>query len=228
MALQNNTRQLPIPARFSSLRTGGDRAMALRQARRHSLLVGFLRFALPALTLGIGGLYFIPHNVVIDTSVGKATIDTVEFADGGLKMVNPRINGAHAKHGVYDIRAVDATQQVTNPELITLNTLSATLKSKQEENTTLDAPSGIFHSKKEELTFTQGLTIGGDAGFSGKLQTATAFLQTNMLITKDPVEFSFHSSTIKANSMTLYSSEKRVIFEGGVRVRLERAPEKGQ
>lgn len=228
MALQTNIRQLPVPVRFSSLRTGSDRTKAFRDAKRHSALVKLLRIALPVATIGIAGLYFIPEKITVEVDDGQASIESVEIADGGLKMVNPRINGVHEKHGIYDIRADDATQQIQNPELITLNKISAILTSRQEEKTTLTAPSGIFHSKKEELTFTQGVVIGGDAGLSGKLKTATAFLEANKLISSDPVEFSFHSSTIKAGSMTLFSSDKRVIFEGGVKVHLERTPEKGQ
>jgi lipopolysaccharide export system protein LptC len=228
MALQTNIRQLPVPVRFSRLPTGSDRTKAFRDAKRHSALVGLLRIALPVLTLGIAALYFIPEKITVEVDGGEASIDAVEIADGGLKMINPRINGVHEKHGIYDIRAVDATQQIQNTELITLNAISAVLTSRQEEKTTLTAPSGVFHSKKEELTFTEGVVIGGDAGLSGKLKTATAFLESNKLISSDPVEFSFHSSTIKADSMTLFSSEKRVIFEGGVKVHLERVPAKGQ
>ena len=225
MALQTNIRQLP--ARFSSLPTITDRAKAFSEAKRHSTLVRFLRLALPVLTVGVAGLYFIPEKITVKVDGGEASIESVEISDGGLKMVNPRINGVHEKYGIYDIRADDAVQQVKNPELITLNKISATLKSNEQETTTLTAPSGIFHSKKEELTFTKGVLIGGDAGFAGKLKTATAFLQADKLISSDPVEFSFHSSTIKADSMTLFSSEKRIVFEGGVNVHLERAPEKG-
>lgn len=228
MALQTNIRQLPVPVRFSSLRIAADRSKAFRAAKRHSMLVRFLRLALPVLALCIAGLYFIPEKITVEVDGGQASIDSVEIADGGLKMVNPRINGVHEKHGVYDIRAIDAIQQIKNPELITLNTITASLTSHSDETTTLTAPSGVFHSKKEELTFTQGVDIGGDAGFAGKLRTATAFLQSNKLISSDPVEFSFHSSTIKAGSMTLFSSEKRAIFKGGVKVHLERAAQKGQ
>jgi len=230
MALQTNIRQLPVPVRFSSLRTATDRTKAFREAKRHSALVRLLRLALPVLMLGIVGLYFIPEKITVevDGGQGQASIDSLEIADGGLKMVNPRINGVHEKYGIYDIRAIDATQQVKNPELITLNKVSAKLTSNDQKTTTLTAPSGVFESKKEELTFTQGVVIGGDAGFAGKLKTATAFLQSDKLISSDPVEFSFHSSTIKADSMTLFSSEKRAIFKGGVNVHLERAPEKGQ
>jgi lipopolysaccharide export system protein LptC len=106
--------------------------------------------------------------------------------------------------------------------MITLNTVSAEITSKIGEKTTLAAPSGLFHSKKEELTFDNGVTIGGNAGFSGQLKTATAFFQSNKLISTDPVDLAFRSSTIKARSMIFYSSESRAIFEGGVRVHLER------
>jgi hypothetical protein len=59
---------------------------------------------------------------------------------------------------------------------------------------------------------------------SGKLKTATAFFQNHVLISSDPVELSFHDSTIRAQSMTLYTNESRVVFTGDVRVHLERAP----
>ena len=50
-------------------------------------------------------------------------------------------------------------------------------------------------------------------------------MQSNMLISKDPVDLAFHNSTIKAQSMTYYSSEGRAVFEGSVRVHLERKVE---
>jgi lipopolysaccharide export system protein LptC len=83
----------------------------------------------------------------------------------------------------------------------------------------------LFHSKKEELTFDNGLTIGGNRGYAGKLKTATAFFQSNKLITTEPVDLAYGESTIQAQSMTLFSSEGRAIFEGNVKVHLERAQE---
>ncbi len=224
MAVQTQIR--PAPARFSSLPRASDRAKEFRNAKRHSAIVAALRYFLPGLALAIGGLYFIPSKLTVDLDEGgQASIDSIEISDGGLKMVNPRINGVHEKHGAYDIRADNATQQIRNPDLITLNDISARLTSNANQSTILTAPMGIFHSKKEELTFTNGVVIGGDAGFSGKLNTATAFLQSSKLISADPVEFSFHESTIKAQRMTLYSSENRVVFEGGVKVHLQRTRE---
>jgi lipopolysaccharide export system protein LptC len=211
--------------RFGGLVSAGDRAKAFRAATRHSVRVKILRLLLPFAAVCTAGLYLLPPKFEVVTKEGKASIDDYQVSGEGLKMVNPRIQGVHEKHGVYDIRADHATQQVTNPELITLNTITAELTSKDGQKTVLTAPSGLFHSKKEELTFDNGLTIGGNRGYAGKLKTATAFFQSNKLITTEPVDLAYGESTIQAQSMTLFSSEGRAIFEGNVKVHLERAQE---
>lgn len=214
--------------RLSGIVSAGDRARAFRDAKRHSIRVRLLRLIFPVAAVCIAGLYFLPSNYGVDPKVGKASIDDIELSGDGLKMVNPRIKGVHEKHGVYDIRADHATQQVSNPDLISLNTITAELTAKTGETTILTAPTGIFHSKKEELTFDNGLTIGGTRGYAGKLKTATAFFQNNKLITTEPVELSFGETTITAQAMTLFSSEGRAIFQGNVKVHLKRAQETKQ
>ncbi len=214
-----------VPARFAGLPNAGDRVKAFHQAKRHSMFVKLLRRLLPLAAVCIAALYFLPSGLSVQTKLGEAKVDSVDLSDGGLKMVNPRIKGANEKYGVYDVRAEYATQHANNPELITLNKITANIVSKAGQRTTLEASSGLYESKQQELTFDNGVTIGGDAGLKGKLKTAKAFLQTNMLISKDPVDLAFHSSTIKAQTMTLYSSESRATFQGNVRVHLERTQE---
>lgn len=210
------------PARFSGVGAPVDRRKAFRAARRHSAFVKVLRVLFPVMALGVASLYFLPSEMVIETDAGRASVDSIDISDGGLKMMNPRLQGVHEKHGAYDIRADHATQRVDDPSLITLNTIQGELTAQDGKKTVLKAPSGIFHSKKEELIFNNGLSIAGEAGFRGKLQTATAFFRSNKLVSKDPVDLGFHGSTIKASSMTFHSSEARAIFEGNVRVHLER------
>lgn len=223
MAIQSQSTAL---TRFRGLPQAADRTRAFRAALRHSAMVRFLRFALPVAALGISGLYALPGQIKVAVKGGEVTAN-VDVSREGLKMINPRLKGVHEKHGTYDVRADFATQNVKNPELIALNKINADLVSKEGKKTTMTAPSGLYHSKKEELTFDNGVVIGGDGGMTGKLKTATAFIQNHVLISPDPVELSFHDSTIQAQSMTLYTDESRVIFTGDVRVHLERAPKEG-
>ncbi len=224
MAIQPRMQRERGASRFSGITGGGDRTRALQAAKRHSMLVKALRVLCPLVALGVAGLYFLPSRMTVDVEGGQASVDDIVISEGSLKMVNPRINGVHERHGVYDIRADTATQQVSNPDLITLNTVQGELVSRTGEKTTLVAPSGLFDSKKEQLTFDTGLTIGGDAGYSGQLQTATAFFKDNKLVSTDPVALAFRNTTINAEGMTFYSGEKRAIFTGNVRVHLEREP----
>jgi lipopolysaccharide export system protein LptC len=222
MAIQTHIRQ--APARFAGLPSGGDRTKAFRAAKRHSARVRMLRLLFPIGAVCAMGMYFLPSRISVAIKDGEASVESLEVSSGGLKMVNPRIKGVHEKYGVYDIKADHATQQAKNPELMNLTSISAEITSKTGEITVLTAPSGLYHSKQEELTFDNGVVIGGEAGISGTLKTATAFMQAHKLISHDPVDLAFHGTTIKAQSMTLYSGEGRAIFEGNVKVHLERKP----
>jgi lipopolysaccharide export system protein LptC len=220
MAIQTDIR--PGGPRFAGLPSGGDRAKAFRAAQRHSALVRLLRLLLPMSAIGAVGLYFLPSKLSVQVKGGEATIDSINVISGGLKMVNPRIKGVNEKYGVYDIRAENATRQLKDPDLMNLNAITAEITSKTGELTTLTAPTGIYQAKQEELTFDHGVVIGGDGGISGTLKTATAFMQGHMLVSHDPVDLSLHGTNIQAQNMTLYSSEGRAVFEGNVKVHMER------
>jgi lipopolysaccharide export system protein LptC len=216
--------QLPTMVRQGHLPRSADRSKAFRAALRHTSRVRFLKVVLPLGAALISGLYFIPTSLKIETKVGTVDIKNVDLSKDGLKMTNPKLSGVHEKHGAYIIEAESATQNVKQPEFVTLHKIKADLTAPAGGKTQLTAPGGFYHSKKEELTFDKGVDIGGDAGMSGHLRTATAYIQNHVLISADPVEFAYHDSTIKALSMTIYTNESRVIFTGNVQVHLERQP----
>jgi lipopolysaccharide export system protein LptC len=220
MAIQTHIQ--PARPRFAGLPSSIDRATAFRSAKRHSAFVHVARWVLPVLAVSLVGLYFLPSRIEVKVGNADVSIKEIDLSGGGLKMVNPRMKGVSEKQGVYDIQAAYATQQVANPDLMNLNTITADITSKEGQKTTLTAPSGIYARTKQELTFDNGVDIGGEAGLAGKLKTATAFMDEHKLISKDPVDLSYHKNTIKADTMTLYTSESRAIFEGRVKVHIER------
>lgn len=210
-------------ARFSGITTAADRSQAFRNARRHSAIVRGLKLGLPLSALLVLALYVLPSQLTYEIKDGEASVEAIDISSGALKMVNPRIRGVHAKQGVYDIRADSGTQNASEPEVMTFDKIDAEIVSSQGEKTTLTAPTGIYHSKKEELVFNTGVTIGGDAGVSGTLKTAKAYMKENKLVSDDPVALAYHGHTISADGVTVYSDESRVIFTGNVKVHLERA-----
>jgi lipopolysaccharide export system protein LptC len=213
----------PTAPRFSGILTAPDRKRAFRAARRHSAVVGTLKLCLPLAALGLGTLYLLPAQWSVEVAGGKAEVEKIDLTSGGLKMVNPRFKGVHEKHGVYDIQADSALQHVSDPDLMTLDKINAELVSQQGQKTILTAPSGIFQRKKEEFVFDKGVTIGGEAGISGKLKTATVYMKENRLVSDEPVALGYQGHRVAADSVEFFTSESRVIFTGNVRVHLERA-----
>jgi lipopolysaccharide export system protein LptC len=224
MAMQSHVSAAP---RFGGILTAPDRKRAFRAARRHSVLVRALKLCLPLAALGLGALYLLPARLSIEVEGGKAEVKDIDITSGGLKMVNPRFKGVNEKHGVYDIQADSALQHVSDPDLMTLDKINAELVNQQGQKTLLTAPSGIFQRKKEEFTFDNGVTIGGEAGISGKLKTATAFMKEKRLISNDPVKLGYQGHQVEADGVEFFTGEDRVIFTGNVRVHLERRAGQG-
>lgn len=226
MKASTTTLQHPA-ARFSGITTSADRSQAFRKARRHSAIVRGLKLGLPLASVLVAALYVLPSQFTYTIKDGEASVEAIDLSSGALKMVNPRIRGVHAKQGVYDIRADSGTQAASEPEVMTFDRINAEILSSQGEKTTLTAPTGIYHSKKEELVFNTGVTIGGDGGMSGTLKTAKAYMKENRLVSDDPVALAYHGHTITADSVTVHSDESRVVFTGNVKVHLERAQKEG-
>lgn len=220
----------PAQARFGGIMAAPDRGRAFRAARRHSAMVALLKWLLPLSSLGIGGLYVLPHLLLppIEVGPGELSIKSIDVKGGDLKMVNPRYQGVHEKYGAYDIRADHSIQKIGSPEILNFDKINAELVSPQGEKTVLTAPSGIFHSKQEELTFDNGVTIDGGSGLAGKLKSAKAYMKDKRLISTDPVTLSYQGHRIEADSVEMWTGESRVIFTGNVRVHLERAPTEGK
>jgi lipopolysaccharide export system protein LptC len=226
MATPLNVR--PAQLRFGGITAAPDRTQAFRAARRHSAIVRLLKMLLPLGALGVVALYILPSQLSIRTRTGEASVQAIDVNSGGIRMVNPRIKGVHEKYGVYDIRADSSVQHVDDPELMNFEVINAEIVSPKGQKTVLTAPSGIYQTKKEEMTFNNGVDIGGDSGISGKLKTATAFMQENRLVSKDPVQLAYHGHTILADSAEVWTSENRAVFTGNVKVHLERAQTEGK
>ncbi|MEJ2117880.1 MAG: hypothetical protein P8Y67_05740 [Alphaproteobacteria bacterium] len=226
--MMTQTHSIPAGSRLKGAPSAGDRARAFHAALRHSTRVRTLRILLPLVAVSLIGLYFLPQRIAVKTKDGEISVKTVRMSGDGSVMLDPHYRGVHEKHGVYDIRAKSATRKKEQPNLVKLDTIRAQIVAKDGKKTTLDAPSGIYHTKKEELTFDNGAAIGGDAGFSGRLRSATASMADHVLISAEPVEFAFHGNTVRAEALTYYTSEARAIFTGNVRVHLERAPTEGE
>jgi lipopolysaccharide export system protein LptC len=205
-----------------------DRTVEFRLAKRHSARVRALKVLLPTLTAGILSLYIIPSlitlRVKVDGGKGEATVKSISIEAGSLKMINPHLQGVNETQGVYDVTADSARQDAKATEIMYLDNIRGKLTTQQGEHTILTAPNGVYNNKAEEMRFDNGALVTRDNGMTATFQTATVYMKLQKVISNTPVTVRLHDSKIDAQTMVLFTAEQRAIFEGNVKVHLERTP----
>jgi lipopolysaccharide export system protein LptC len=204
------------------VRTADERARAMRNAKRHSVVVRVLRKALPVLAILVLGAYFFSTRMNVHVGGITASIDGLEVTDGALRMLNPTMRGTDKKNGDYVIKADYADQDVTNPNLVELNTIKADVTNKANGSwSRMRAVRGKFDSKKERLILKDKITLATSAGLTGELSYATIDMKNQILRSHNPVKLDMPSGTVRANAMTLYSEKNEIVFRGKVAVHLK-------
>jgi lipopolysaccharide export system protein LptC len=203
-----------------------NRAREFGRAKRHSARVRALKIILPLAAAGIVSLYALPAflSISIDDGRGKATVRAITLEAGSLKMLEPRIKGVNEKQDAYDFIADSATQASKDADVMYLDKIRGKVTGQDGKVTTLNAPNGVHNNKADEMTFNNGVVVKREPDMTATLQTATAFMKQQTVISKTPVIVRLRESTIHSDSMTLYWGEQRAIFEGNVRTHIERQP----
>jgi lipopolysaccharide export system protein LptC len=210
------------------LREAEERARAFVSAERHSRLVAFLRRALPVLAMLVLASYFITSELGVSISVGDltASIEGMEVADGNLRMVNPKLEGADKKNGKYVIGADYADQDVKNPKIIKLHAIKADLLAPDGGWSRMNAVRGVFDSKTERLVMQEKITIATSSGITGELKHASLNAKTQTLRSHRPVWFNLPNGSVRAGALTFHSAQSTLTFRGKVHVHMVREEKK--
>jgi lipopolysaccharide export system protein LptC len=205
--------------------TPEQRARAFRTAERHSRNVYWLRRALPALAVLVLAAYFVSTRLNVPVGDFTASIDGMQVADGNLRMLNPTLKGADKKNGKYVVKAEYADQDITNPNVIKLHAIKADINDAVGGWSKMQAVRGVFDSKTERLVMKDRITVATSSGIKGELKYATLDMATQTLRSHNPVFFELTNGTVRANALTLRSSQHTLVFRGNVAVQLT-APER--
>lgn len=202
------------------LRTEAERNRAFVKAARHSRAVRFLRIVLPVVAVGVIAAYFISSSLSVTVGDVEASISGVEVSDGALRMTNPTLKGVDKENGDYVISAAYADQKVANPDLIDLHEIQAEVKGRDESWSRVNALTGTFDSKKEQLVMKEKIRVQTSSGITGQLTVAQIDMAKQILHSPAPVVFQMDKSTIRSKTLTFRSAAKELEFAGNVRVHL--------
>lgn len=196
-----------------------DRRRAFASAERHSRRVRRLRVALPLASLMLAslvGAYGVLSKIRISLAVGDLAI-TAE----GLAMDAPRLSGSDGKGRTYEVVAGRAVQDLSDPKIIRLESITAHVKQADGSEADFKAATGVYDARAQTLVLDRSISIRGSDGSAADLQRAEIDLATGEVSSDAPVSFSSSLGSVQARGMEVGDKAKSVTFGGGVKMTID-------
>jgi len=193
-----------------------------RSAARHSRLVRFLRYSIPAVILVIGGV-ILAAPYVKQAKSGKFPIDAqrVTLSDTKLVMELPRATGFTTDGRPYEMIAHTAVQDLTRPDILELKNIDAKAEMQGGQHVTIKSINGIYDTKHEVLKLNDHIILNTSSGYEGHLSEATLYVGSGRVVSESPVEVRLPNGMLHANRLEVSENGAVVVFGGGVEMDLD-------
>lgn len=191
-------------------------------AARHSRLVRFLRLALPA-AIGLAMLTIItvslfnPFRMLVNLPVD---IGDINVSGTKITMQSPHLAGFTPDRRPYELWAVTAVQDVTDPDHVELQKLKAKVAMEDSSVVDMDARRGIFNSKEQVLDVYDDIFLKSSTGYEARLTQARVDIAKGNVVSDQPVAVKMLDGTLDAKRLNITENGALLRFDGGVTMHL--------
>lgn len=196
------------------------RRRAFQAARRHSRLVRFLRIFLPA-----AGAFVIMAFVVVTRFALPDGLDLsaarLSVTPSAIIMERPRLTGFDSENQEYSVIAERAVQAMGNPNVVRLETITAT-----HAQTRISAESGDYDRAAGTLKLQGPIAIDSADGYAITMTDADVDFSAGTLVSPNPITVVQGTHTTVGQRLTVKDDGKVIRLEGGVRTTI--TPANGQ
>lgn len=203
-------------ARFPAL----PEALAARPefvaAARHSRRVRWLKRLIP---LACGGLVvFLVARTVLGllVSIPVNVAGTVSIEDKKIVVEKPKLSGFRRDGSSYELNAEKALQDLRNPNVVEMFTLSARVQQGRQGWTDFSGDGGTYDSKAERLNLRGNVRVKSDSGTEAKLEEAEIEFKAGTVISNKPVEVRMQAGQVSADTLQVLENGHKFVFEGRV------------
>lgn len=204
-----------------------DAALAARfaAAARHSRLVRILRIAVPAVVLLsmaaiVGVSVFNPFRMLMP----KLPLDSGNLVVSGTKitMESPHLAGFTPDQRPYELWAKTATQDITDPDHVDLNDLRAKVLMEDQSTLFLDARTGRFDNKQQQLDLHKDIFLRTSTGYEARLNSAFVDMGKGTVSSDERVDVKLTNGTLTADRLRITEGGDVIRFEGNVVMHLDK------
>jgi lipopolysaccharide export system protein LptC len=192
-------------------------------AARHSRLVHILRIAVPA-AVGLATAL-----IIYIAFFNKFRIPELPFNPGNMvvsgtriTMEVPHLSGYTPDRRPYELRAKTATQDIRDPDHVELKSLKAKVLMQDQSTVFLDALTGIFDNKQQQLDLRKDILLRTSTGYEARLSQAFVDMNTNTVSSDEHVDVKLTNGTLSSDRLRITNGGEVIRFEGNVVMHLDK------
>jgi len=190
-------------------------------AKRHSLIVRFLRFLIPfGSILALSGIIAIAIFDPFRTISSGLAVASFNLSGSQITMEQPHLRGFKQDMRPYEVNADKALQDLKNPTLLDLSDLKAKVGLADKKTALIEAIQGLYDSQAEKMTIDRPLNIKSDA-YDVRMQSAKVDFKAGTVFTDQTVRVIMSTGTIDADKMEVIDSGRKIVFSGRVKTLLQ-------
>ena len=194
------------------------RRKAFANAKRHSMMVHFLRRAIP-----LGTVFVITGYIVASLFGGRTTgptvdVSNIESAGTEIALENPRVRGTTDKGQNYEITALNAFQNVTNPQDIRFEGVDAKIDNQDGKPTLIKANSARFDGESEIVKLKGDVKVTGASGETIEADTMTINMASSEILAQGGIKMQTENGIMSARQVDVSEDGSKILFEGPVKV----------
>jgi len=190
-------------------------------AKRHSLIVQFLRFLIPfGSILALAGIIAIAVFDPFRTISTGLAVASFNLSGSQITMEQPHLRGFKQDMRPYEVNANKALQDLKNPTLLDLSNLKAKVGLADKKTALIEAMQGLYDSQAEKMSIDRPLNIKSDA-YDVQMQSAKVDFKAGTVFTDQAVRVIMSTGTIDADRMEVIDSGRKIVFSGRVKTLLQ-------
>jgi lipopolysaccharide export system protein LptC len=200
-----------------ALQAGMDARFAI--AARHSRVVRILRIAVPAVVgLAMAGVVAISIFNPFRALMKQLPVDMDNLVVSGSKitMESPHMSGFSPDQRPYEVWAKTATQDLTDPDHVELKTLRAKVLMEDRSTVTMDARTGRFDTKAQQLDLHKDIFLQSSTGYEARLSQAVVDIANGTVTSEEHVDVKLLNGTLTSDRLRITEKGDLVRFEGNV------------
>jgi lipopolysaccharide export system protein LptC len=210
--------------RLAVLSPGGPRA----HSALYSQIVGFMKFLLPAVALGIATLVLLwPQLNPLDQRFRLAPVQVSIEDLENLRMVQPRYVGLDEHNQPFSIIAEQATQAKGSSDATDLAQPQGDLTTESGTWLAMTAEHGLYHQPDKTIDLWGGVSLFHDGGYEIATERARIDLDKGAADGDQPVQGQGPNSTLAGQGFRIRDRGARIEVTGQSRVVLFPTPGHG-